>query len=168
MFFIFFSLTATNSGKLLHGKLGSGQSFMPCTPNGCLELIKKTGVQIAGAQAVVIGRSQIVGSPMAQLLIWNNATVTVCHSKTINLPTICQQADILVVAIGSPLFVKKEWIKPGAIVIDCGINSILDSTKKSGTRLVGDVDFDEVKKVASYITPGKCFNLYLIHILYFL
>lgn len=150
-----FSLTVINSGNLLHGKLGGDHSYKPCTPNGCIELIKKSGVPIAGARAVVIGRSQIVGSPMAQLLVWNNATVTICHSRTKNLPEICREAEILVVAIGKPLFVKKEWIKPGAVVIDCGINSISDPTKKSGQRLVGDVDFDEAKKVASYITPGN-------------
>jgi len=146
-------LTTINSGNLLHGKLGHGETFMPCTPNGCLELIKKTGYPIAGARAVVIGRSQIVGSPMAQLLIWNNATVTVCHSKTKNLPEVCREADILVVAIGQPQMVKKDWVKPGAVVIDCGISSIPDASKKTGQRLVGDVDFDAVKEVAGYITP---------------
>jgi len=148
-------LTVINAGNLLHGKIHSDHCYKPCTPNGCLELIKKSGTPIAGANAVVIGRSQIVGSPMAQLLIWNHATVTVCHSKTKNLPEVCRAADILVVAIGSPLFVKKDWVKPGAVVIDCGINAIPDATKKSGSRLVGDVDFEAVKEVASHITPGK-------------
>ncbi|KAH9423511.1 C-1-tetrahydrofolate synthase, cytoplasmic [Dermatophagoides pteronyssinus] len=146
-------LTVVNAGNLLHGKISGKEGFIPCTPYGCLELIKKSGVQIEGAQAVVLGRSKIVGSPMAQLLVWNNATVTICHSRTKNLPEVCRNADILVVAIGKPLFVKKDWIKPGAVVIDCGISSIPDSTKKSGQRLVGDVDFDQVKEVASYITP---------------
>ena len=102
-----------NAGKLLHGQVDGVDSFLPCTPNGCMQLIKKAGVQIAGANAVVIGRSKIVGSPMAQLLIWNHATVTVCHSKTKNLKEVVQKADILVVAIGQPLLVKKDWIKPG-------------------------------------------------------
>lgn len=146
-------LTVINSGNLLHGKLGGSHSYQPCTPAGCIELIKKTGTPIAGARAVVLGRSQIVGSPMAQLLIWNHATVTVCHSKTKNLPEVCREADILVVAIGQPLFVKKDWVKPGAVVIDCGISAIPDATKKSGQRLVGDVDFDAVKEVAGFITP---------------
>jgi len=146
-------LSDENAGKLLHGQVDGVNCFVPCTPNGCLELIKKAGVQIAGANAVVIGRSKIVGSPMAQLLIWNNATVTVCHSKTKNIPEIVRGADILVVAIGQPLMVKKDWIKPGAVVIDCGISSIPDSTKKSGSRLVGDVDYDSCKEVAGAITP---------------
>lgn len=149
------SLTTINAGNMLHGRIKEPFSFLPCTPHGCLELIKKSGVPIAGANAVVIGRSKIVGSPMAQLLIWNDATVTVCHSKTKNLAEVARQADILVVAIGRPQFVKKDWVKPGAVVIDCGINSLDDATRKAGYRLVGDVDFDEVKEVASFITPGK-------------
>ncbi|XP_054154252.1 C-1-tetrahydrofolate synthase, cytoplasmic-like [Oppia nitens] len=146
-------LSDENAGKLLHGQVDGRNSYPPCTPYGCLELIKRAGVQIAGANAVVIGRSKIVGSPMAQLLIWNNATVTICHSKTKNTKEIVQKADILVVAIGQPLMVKKDWIKPGAVVIDCGITSIPDATKKSGSRLVGDVDYDECKQVAGAITP---------------
>lgn len=145
-------LCAFNAGKLLHGEMNTS-SFIPCTPNGCLELIKKSGVKIEGTQSVVIGRSKIVGSPMAQLLVWNNSTVTICHSKTKNLEEICRQADILVAAVGRPEMVKKSWIKPGAVVIDCGINVIPDPSKKSGTRLVGDVDFQECKEVASAITP---------------
>lgn len=140
-----------NAGRLAHGELEG--FFVPCTPRGCLELIKRSGVQIAGARAVVLGRSKIVGSPMSALLLWNNATVTTCHSKTKDLPERCREADILVVAIGRPRMVKADWVKPGAVVIDCGINSIPDPTRSSGSRLVGDVDFDEVKKVASYITP---------------
>ncbi|KAJ6220440.1 hypothetical protein RDWZM_006252 [Blomia tropicalis] len=144
-------LTAINSGNLLHGNLS--KIYLPCTPYGCLELIKQTGRPIAGSNAVVIGRSEIIGSPMAQLLLWHDATVTICHSKTKNLAEICRNADILVVAIGQPLYIKKDWIKPGAVVIDCGINSISDPTKKSGQRLVGDIQFDEAKEVAGYITP---------------
>ncbi|XP_053984468.1 C-1-tetrahydrofolate synthase, cytoplasmic [Hylaeus volcanicus] len=143
-------LNTINEGK---AAIGDMTGFLPCTPNGCIELIKKSGVPIAGAQAVVLGRSKIVGTPVAELLKWQNATVTVCHSKTKNLPQVTSQADILVVAIGQPQMVKGSWIKPGAVVIDCGINSIPDSTKKSGQRLVGDVDYEEAAKVASYITP---------------
>ncbi|XP_043258125.1 C-1-tetrahydrofolate synthase, cytoplasmic [Colletes gigas] len=143
-------LNTINEGRVA---IGDMTGFVPCTPNGCIELIKKSGVPIAGSQAVVLGRSKIVGTPVAELLKWHNATVTVCHSKTKNLPQVVSQADILVVAIGQPRMVKGNWIKPGAIVIDCGINSIQDPAKKSGTRLVGDVDYDEVAKVAAYITP---------------
>lgn len=145
-------LSVYNAGKLLHGELG-GSSFVPCTPNGCIELIKKAGVKIEGSRSVVLGRSKIVGSPMAQLLVWHNSTVTICHSKSENLDEICRQADILVAGVGRPLMVKKSWIKPGAVVIDCGITSIPDSTRKSGSRLVGDVDFEDCKEVAGAITP---------------
>lgn len=115
-------LNVVNAGKVAHGQLED--AFVPCTPKGSLELIKSTGVQIKGKHAVVIGRSKLVGSPMANLLKLNDATVTICHSKTENLPEICRTADILVVAIGKPKFVTGDWIKPGAVVIDCGINSI--------------------------------------------
>ncbi|XP_070513469.1 C-1-tetrahydrofolate synthase, cytoplasmic isoform X1 [Cardiocondyla obscurior] len=143
-------LNTINEGR---AAIGDMSGFVPCTPNGCIELIKKSGVTIAGAQAVVLGRSKIVGTPVAELLKWHNATVTVCHSKTKNLPDVVRQADILVVGIGQPEMVKGDWIKPGAVVIDCGINPIPDSTKKSGQRLVGDVAYKEAAKVASYITP---------------
>ncbi|CAH2003911.1 unnamed protein product [Acanthoscelides obtectus] len=143
-------LNTINEGKLAVGNL---TGFVPCTPNGILELIKRTGVKIAGAEAVVLGRSKIVGTPIAELLKWEHATVTICHSKTKNLKEQCAKADILVVAIGQPQFVKGDWIKPNAVVIDCGISAIPDSTKKSGQRLVGDVAFDEASQVASYITP---------------
>lgn len=145
-------LSVYNAGKLSHGELDSS-SFVPCTPNGCLELIKKAGIKIEGSRSVVIGRSKIVGSPMAQLLMWNNSTVTICHSRTKNIDEICRQADILVAAVGRAQMVKGSWLKPGAVVIDCGINVIPDATKKSGTRLVGDVDFEDCKSVASAITP---------------
>ncbi|KAJ9575956.1 hypothetical protein L9F63_007183 [Diploptera punctata] len=144
-------LNTVNQGRLAVGDLESG--FLPCTPNGCMKLIKESGVPIAGSQAVVLGRSKIVGTPCAELLKWHHATVTVCHSKTKNLDKESETADILVVAIGRPQMVKASWIKPGAVVIDCGINAIPDATKKSGQRLVGDVDFEEAKKVASFITP---------------
>ncbi|GAB1868328.1 C-1-tetrahydrofolate synthase, cytoplasmic [Camponotus japonicus] len=143
-------LNTINEGRVAIGDLSG---FLPCTPNGCIELIKKSGVPIAGAQAVVLGRSKIVGTPVAELLKWHNATVTVCHSKTKNLPDVVRQADILVVGIGQPELVKGNWIKPGAVVIDCGINPISDSTKKGGQRLVGDVAYEEAAKIASYITP---------------
>lgn len=144
-------LHESNAGKLSRGDFDG--CIFPCTPRGCLELMKKSGVSLAGKNAVVLGRSKIVGSPMADLLKWNHATVTVCHSKTQNLPDIVKTADILVVAIGKAEFVKGSWVKPGAIVIDCGINSVPDDTKKSGKRLVGDVAYEEVKGVASWITP---------------
>ncbi|XP_072745675.1 C-1-tetrahydrofolate synthase, cytoplasmic [Anoplolepis gracilipes] len=143
-------LNTINEGRVAIGDLSG---FLPCTPNGCIELIKKSGVPIAGTQAVVLGRSKIVGTPVAELLKWHNATVTVCHSKTKNLPDVVRQADILVVGIGQPQLVKGNWIKPGAVVIDCGINPISDPTKKNGQRLVGDVAYEEAAKVASYITP---------------
>jgi methylenetetrahydrofolate dehydrogenase (NADP+)/methenyltetrahydrofolate cyclohydrolase/formyltetrahydrofolate synthetase len=143
-------LNTVNEGR---AAIGDMSGFLPCTPNGCIELIKRSGVVMAGAQAVVLGRSKIVGTPVAELLKWQNATVTVCHSKTKNLSDVVRQADILVVGIGQPELVKGDWIKPGAVVIDCGINPIPDPTKKSGQRLVGDVAFQEAVKVASYITP---------------
>nr|CAD7456254.1 unnamed protein product [Timema tahoe] len=143
-------LNTVNEGRVAVGDL---EGFVPCTPNGVMELIKRSGVEIAGSNAVVLGRSKIVGTPASELLKWHHATVTICHSKTKNLSQLTAQADILVVAIGRAEMVKGSWIKPGAIVIDCGINSIPDETKKSGQRLVGDVAFEEAKKVASYITP---------------
>ncbi|XP_031785536.1 C-1-tetrahydrofolate synthase, cytoplasmic isoform X1 [Nasonia vitripennis] len=143
-------LNTINEGRVA---IGDMSGFLPCTPNGCIELIKRSGVPIAGAQAVVLGRSKIVGTPVAELLKWHNATVTVCHSRTKDLPSVVSKADIVVVGIGQPELVKGSWIKPGAVVIDCGINSIPDPTKKSGQRLVGDVDYAEAAKVASYITP---------------
>lgn len=127
--------------------------FVPCTPLGCLHLIESVGTKIEGANAVVLGRSNIVGLPMAFLLLHRNATITVCHSRTRDLPAITRNADILVAAIGKPRFVQADWVKPGATVIDVGINEIPDATKKSGKRLVGDVDFDTVKEVAGAITP---------------
>ncbi|CAI8038144.1 C-1-tetrahydrofolate synthase, cytoplasmic, partial [Geodia barretti] len=138
-------LTEVNAGRLARGDVES--CVIPCTPLGCLELIRRCGHDIRGKEAVVLGRSKIVGTPMADLLTWNNATVTVCHSKTVNLESVTRRADILVVAIRQPQLVKGQWIKPGAIVIDVGINSIPDSTKKSGQRLVGDVDFQSASKV---------------------
>lgn len=127
--------------------------FVPCTPLGCLYLMESVGTKVEGANAVVLGRSNIVGLPMAFLLLHRNATITICHSRTRDLPGVTRNADILVAAIGKPRFVQGDWVKPGATVIDVGINEIPDATKKSGKRLVGDVDFESVKEVAGAITP---------------
>lgn len=127
--------------------------FVPCTPLGCIYLIEAAGTKIEGANAVVLGRSNIVGLPMSFLLLHRNATITICHSRTRDLPSITRNADILVAAIGKPKFVQADWVKPGATVIDVGINEVPDATKKSGKRLVGDVDFENVKEVAGAITP---------------
>lgn len=143
-------LTDINAGKLARGDISC---IVPCTPLGCLDLIKRVGVEIRGANAVVLGRSKIVGSPMADLLVWNDATVTKCHSRTRGLSEVCSQADILVAAVGQAEMVKGNWIKPGAVVIDCGINALPDASKKSGQRLVGDVDFREALPIASHLTP---------------
>jgi len=139
-----------NMGKLSTNK---NPEFKPCTPDGCMELIKKTNIDISGKQAVILGRSNIVGLPISLMLLHNNATVTICHSKTKDIESHVQKADIVIAACGRAKMVKKSWIKPGAIVIDVGINSVTDNTKKRGYRLVGDVDFDEVKNIAGYITP---------------
>ncbi|CBY36017.1 unnamed protein product [Oikopleura dioica] len=142
-------LTTMTAGKLARGEK---DIFVPCTPRGCMELISRSNLKTTGKRAVVLGRSKIVGTPMSDLLKWSNATVTCCHSKTENIEDICKQADILVAAVGRPGFVKKSWLKEGVVVIDCGINPIPDSTKKSGQRLVGDVD-PECFEVASAMTP---------------
>ncbi|KAJ3388642.1 tetrahydrofolate synthase [Lobulomyces angularis] len=140
-----------NAGKL--AKKNTPPMFVPCTPKGVMALLKETGVSLMGKNAVVIGRSNIVGLPVASLLQAADATVTICHSKTINLKEICQRADILVAAVGKANLVKGDWLKPGVIIIDVGTNSVADSTKKSGMRWVGDVEFDSAVKVASAITP---------------
>jgi 5,10-methylene-tetrahydrofolate dehydrogenase/methenyl tetrahydrofolate cyclohydrolase len=140
-----------NIGRL--AQKGRVPTFVPCTPYGCIYLLEKAGVKIEGANAVVLGRSNIVGMPAALLLISRNATVTVCHSRTKDLPGVVRQADILIAAIGRTQMVRGDWIKPGAAVIDVGINSVPDATKKSGHRLVGDVHFEEAKEVAGVITP---------------
>lgn len=144
-------LSVVNQGKVATGELATG--FLPCTPAGCMELIKSTGVQVKGANAVVLGRSKIVGTPMSELLKWNDATVTTCHSKTRDLEGMVGRADIIVAAIGRANFVPGHWIKEGAVVIDCGINAVPDSTKKAGHRLVGDVDYEGASARASHITP---------------
>lgn len=127
--------------------------FMPCTPEGCIEMLDRHNIDISGKDAVILGRSNIVGLPVALMLLHRNATITICHSRTQNIEDKIKQADILVAACGIPEFVKQEWLKEGVVIIDVGINSIDDSTRKRGYRLVGDVDFKNAKEVASYITP---------------
>ncbi|MEJ2555596.1 MAG: bifunctional methylenetetrahydrofolate dehydrogenase/methenyltetrahydrofolate cyclohydrolase FolD [Anaerolineae bacterium] len=127
--------------------------FIPCTPKGCIELLLRTGVEIEGKRAVVLGRSNIVGLPVSMLLLHRNATLTICHSRTKDLPGVVREADILVVAVGRAEMVRGDWVKPGAVVIDVGMNSVDDPTRERGYRLVGDVAFDEVKEVAAAITP---------------
>lgn len=129
--------------------------FLPCTPHGVLVLLRETGVQTAGAHAVIVGRSNIVGKPLSVLLARRdcNATVTVCHTKTRDLGSMTRQADILIAAVGSPRMITADMIKPGATVIDVGVNRVSDSTAKKGYRLVGDVDFEPACAVASAITP---------------
>ena len=129
--------------------------FVPCTPAGCMRLLAAAGVPTAGAEAVVIGRSMIVGKPMALLLMakGSDATVTVAHSRSKDLPAICRRADIVIAAVGRPEMVKADWVKDGAVVIDVGINRIEDPSKKSGYRLVGDVAYAEVAPKCSAITP---------------
>ena len=140
-----------NIGEL--SKRGGKPHFIPCTPKGVMVLLRETGIDLKGLNAVVLGRSNIVGGPVSQLLLNADATVTICHSKTNNLEELVKGADVVVAAIGKAEFVKGEWIKPGAIVIDVGINYLPDETKKSGYRLVGDVDYKFASEVASRITP---------------
>jgi len=140
-----------NIGELV--MKGRTPQFIPCTPAGCIELLVRSGVEIAGKDAVVVGRSNIVGVPVAALLQNADATVMTCHSKTKDLPEKVRGADIVVAAIGRPEFVKGDWIKPGAAVIDVGINAVPDATKKSGQRLVGDVEYGAACENAGWITP---------------
>jgi methylenetetrahydrofolate dehydrogenase (NADP+)/methenyltetrahydrofolate cyclohydrolase len=141
-----------NVGKL---SIGEKDGFAPCTPAGVLYMLQASGVKTAGAHCVVIGRSNIVGKPMASLMIQPgvDSTVTICHSRTKDLAEHTRRADILIAAVGKAQMVTADMVKPGAVVIDVGMNRIPDATKKSGTRLVGDVAFDEVRQVASLITP---------------
>ncbi len=127
--------------------------FVPCTPKGCIELLDRMGVGIEGKRAVVLGRSNIVGLPVAMLLLHRNATLTICHSRTKNLPGVVGEAEILIAAVGRAEMVRGDWVKPGAVVIDVGVNAVDDPTSEKGYKLVGDVAFDEVKEVASMITP---------------
>jgi len=129
------------------------KSFVPCTPLGCYLMLKKSIPNLVGMHAVIIGRSNIVGKPMAQLLLEESCTVTTVHSKTKDIETITKQADILVAAVGRPLIVKANWVKPGAVVIDVGINRVENPEDKSKTMLVGDVDYTDVARIAAAITP---------------
>lgn len=140
-----------NLGRL--AQKGREPYFIPCTPSGIMALLEHADVDLGGAQAVVLGRSNIVGMPTALLLVKANATVTICHSRTRDLAEVCRRADVLVAAIGRAEMVKADWIKPGAAVIDVGINRIEDPSRKSGTRLVGDVAYDPAREVAGAITP---------------
>lgn len=129
--------------------------IVPCTPKGIITMIESTGVEISGKKAVVVGRSNIVGKPVAKLLLDRNATVTIAHSRTADLPAVCREADILVAAVGRPQMITADMIKPGAVVIDVGINRIpcIKEDGTEGSRLVGDVDFESASKVAGSITP---------------
>lgn len=144
-----------NVGKLL---LGDSTGFKPCTPAGVLELLIRSGVETAGAEVVVLGRGDIVGKPMAAMLMQKSkhadATVTVCHSRTRDIASHCRRADILVAAMGVAEFVKRDMVKPGAIVIDVGVNRVPDANAPGGSRLVGDVDFAAVQPIAGKITPN--------------
>jgi methylenetetrahydrofolate dehydrogenase (NADP+)/methenyltetrahydrofolate cyclohydrolase len=144
-----------NVGKLM---LGDATGFRPCTPAGVMELLVRSGVKTDGAEVVVLGRGNIVGKPMAAMLCQKgkgaNATVTICHSATRDVAAHCRRADILVAAMGMPLFVKADMVKPGATIIDVGVNRIPDASTPTGTRLVGDVDFKAVAEIAAKITPN--------------
>lgn len=140
-----------NVGNLAIGK----KAYLPCTPHGIVVLLEKMGIPTNGKNAVIIGRSNIVGKPLALLLLRKetNCTVTICHTGTKNIAEIARQADILIAATGKVHTVTRDMVKPGAVVIDVGVNRIPDSSKKSGFRLVGDCDFEDIKEIASYITP---------------
>ncbi len=140
-----------NIGRL--AQKGREPAFSPCTPSGIIYLLKQTMGSLEGKNAVVIGRSNIVGMPVSLLLLRENATVTICHSRTKDLSSIARSADILVAAIGRAEYVKGDWIKPGAVVIDVGVNRVEDASRKRGYRLVGDVAYEEAMEVASAITP---------------
>lgn len=143
-----------NVGKML---IGDTDGFLPCTPAGVQEMLRVIGVSTKGKHCVVVGRSNIVGKPMGAIMMQDsnlaNCTVTICHRYTENLATYTRMADILITAVGKPNLITADMVKPGAVIIDVGMNRIPDSTRKSGTRLVGDVDFDAVRGVASLITP---------------
>jgi len=141
-----------NMGRL--AQKGREPLFVPCTPDGCIYMLDSAGIELEGANAVVLGRSNIVGMPAALLLVKRNATVTICHSRTKNLPEICANADILIAAVGRVEMVKKDWVKPGAAVIDVGTHRIEDDSKEKGYYLTGDVAFEEVSEVAGHISPS--------------
>ena len=138
-----------NAGRLMTGAPG----LVPCTPLGCVLLVKSVRADLAGLEAVVVGRSTIVGKPVAQLLLGENCTVTIAHSRSRDLPEVCRRADILVAAVGRPEMIRGAWVKPGAIVVDVGINRVPDPAQEGATRLVGDVAFEEARAVAGAITP---------------
>lgn len=144
-----------NVGKLL---LGDPSGFRPCTPAGIQELLIRSGVNTEGAEVVILGRGEIVGKPMAAILCQKakgaNATVTICHSRTRNIADHCRRADILIAAMGNPRFVKADMVKPGAVIIDVGVNRVPDPTARGGSRIVGDVDFEQVQPIAGKITPN--------------
>jgi methylenetetrahydrofolate dehydrogenase (NADP+)/methenyltetrahydrofolate cyclohydrolase len=140
-----------NIGRL--AQKGRDPFFVPCTPAGCMLMVESVLPDLNGVNAVVLGRSNIVGMPVALLLVRANATVTICHSRTKNLKDVCRAADVLIAAVGRPEMVKADWVKPGGIVIDVGINRVDDASKPRGYKLVGDVAYDEVKEVAGWITP---------------
>jgi methylenetetrahydrofolate dehydrogenase (NADP+) / methenyltetrahydrofolate cyclohydrolase len=140
-----------NIGRL--AQKGRDPLFIPCTPAGVMVMLERAVPKLEGVNAVVLGRSNIVGMPVALLLVRANATVTICHSRTRDLPEVVRQADVLVAAVGRPEMVKRDWVKPGAVVIDVGVNRKDDSSRPRGYRLVGDVAYDEVKEVAGAITP---------------
>ena len=140
-----------NIGRL--AQKGREPLFVPCTPSGVIYLLKTVVPSLEGANAVVLGRSNIVGMPVALLLVRENATVTICHSRTKDLPAVVRSADVLVAAVGKAEMVRGDWVKPGAVVIDVGINHVEDASRPKGYRLVGDIAFEEVKEVASAITP---------------
>ena len=140
-----------NVGKLSISTTNNENLLIPCTPYGCLLLLRELNINLVGKNAVVIGRSNIVGKPMAQLLLKESCTVTIVHSKTLDIENICKKADILIAAIGKPEFIKKDWVKEGAIIIDVGINRVEVNKEKS--KLVGDVLFSDVEDKVSAITP---------------
>ncbi len=142
-------LTPVNAGLLSLGRPG----LRPCTPSGVMELLASVDTRLEGAEAVVVGRSNLFGKPMAQLLLEANATVTVCHSRTADLRAVCARADILIAAVGRPRIVTREFVKPGAVVIDVGMNRLTPEEAGTKSGLVGDVDFEAAKEVASAITP---------------
>jgi methylenetetrahydrofolate dehydrogenase (NADP+)/methenyltetrahydrofolate cyclohydrolase len=142
-------LTPVNAGLLALGLPG----LRPCTPQGVIELLDQTGVELEGAEAVVVGRSNLLGKPMAQLLLQRNATVTVCHSRTRELREVCARADVLIAAVGSPRLIGEGFVKPGAVVIDVGMNRLTPEQAGNESGLVGDVDFAAAERVASAITP---------------
>ena len=138
-----------NVGRMVKGE----EALLPCTPHGCLKMLELAGIEIEGKKAVVVGRSNIVGKPMLHLLLARNATVTICHSRTENLPAVTREADILVAAVGRPKFITADMVKEGATVIDVGINRLPPAEPGAKGKLVGDVDFEAVQEVAGAITP---------------